>query len=64
MSDCIFGCCSAEASSGFSLILIDPPWENGSAQQKSKYAAYSFAYPFKVTQRFSNDLKLQVHLEF
>ncbi|KAI5656019.1 hypothetical protein M9H77_24812 [Catharanthus roseus] len=27
----------AESDSGFNLILIDPPWENSSAHQKSKY---------------------------
>ncbi|XP_011649609.1 methyltransferase-like protein 2 [Cucumis sativus] len=41
----------AKASSGFSLILIDPPWENGSAQQKSKYPTlpnrYFLALPIK-----------------
>lgn len=53
LSGCIFGCYAAKASSGFSLIVIDPPWENGSAQQKSKYAiAYLFPYHFKVSQRF------------
>lgn len=28
---------AAESDSGFNLILIDPPWENSSAHQKSKY---------------------------
>ncbi|CAK9312634.1 unnamed protein product [Citrullus colocynthis] len=41
----------AKASSGFSLIVIDPPWENGSAQQKSKYPTlpnrYFLALPVK-----------------
>ncbi|XP_023002716.1 methyltransferase-like protein 2 isoform X1 [Cucurbita maxima] len=41
----------ATASSGFSLIVIDPPWENGSAQQKSKYPTlpnrYFLALPIK-----------------
>lgn len=53
MSDYMFGCYAATASSGFSLIVIDPPWENGSAQQKSKYAiAYSFPYHFKSPSVF------------
>ncbi|XP_022144198.1 methyltransferase-like protein 2 isoform X2 [Momordica charantia] len=41
----------ATASCGFSLIVVDPPWENGSAQQKSKYPTlpnrYFLALPIK-----------------
>lgn len=28
---------AAESDCGFNLIVIDPPWENGSARQKSMY---------------------------
>lgn len=27
----------AHADSGFNLIVVDPPWENASAHQKSRY---------------------------
>ena len=32
---------AAESDSGFNLIVIDPPWENGSARQKSVYVLYT-----------------------
>lgn len=68
MSDYIFGCSAATASSGFSLIVVDPPWENGSAQQKSKYVianlSLSFPYHFKINKRFADDFRLPLHLEF
>lgn len=28
---------AADSDCGFNLIVIDPPWENGSARQKSVY---------------------------
>ncbi|XP_031407088.1 methyltransferase-like protein 2 [Punica granatum] len=40
-----------EDSCGFHLIVIDPPWENGSAQQKSRYPTlpnrYFLSIPIK-----------------
>ncbi|CAN1339093.1 Methyltransferase-like protein 2, partial [Linum perenne] len=42
---------TADLSSGFNLILIDPPWENGSAHQKLMYPTlpnhYLFSLPIK-----------------
>ncbi|XWS14616.1 hypothetical protein CRYUN_Cryun35bG0024500 [Craigia yunnanensis] len=41
----------AESDSGFNLIVIDPPWENGSAHQKSVYPTlpnrYFLSLPIK-----------------
>ncbi|OMO87632.1 MT-A70-like protein [Corchorus capsularis] len=41
----------AESDSGFNLIVIDPPWENGSARQKSVYPTlpnrYFLSLPIK-----------------
>ncbi|CAN1126854.1 Methyltransferase-like protein 2 [Linum perenne] len=41
----------ADSSSGFNLILIDPPWENGSAHQKLMYPTlpnrYFLSLPIK-----------------
>ncbi|KAK6239259.1 hypothetical protein QUC31_004728 [Theobroma cacao] len=34
----------AEPDSGFNLIVIDPPWENGSARQKSVYPTLPHRY--------------------
>ncbi|CAN1126860.1 Methyltransferase-like protein 2 [Linum perenne] len=42
---------AADSSSGFNLILIDPPWENGSAHQKLMYPTlpnrYFLSLPIK-----------------
>lgn len=32
--------CAAESSCGFNLIVVDPPWENGSARQKLRYGCF------------------------
>lgn len=41
----------AHADSGFNLIVVDPPWENASAHQKSRYATlpnrYFLSLPIK-----------------
>ncbi|XP_022770651.1 methyltransferase-like protein 2 isoform X2 [Durio zibethinus] len=41
----------AESDNGFNLIVIDPPWENGSARQKSLYptlpSRYFLSLPIK-----------------
>ncbi|KAF7139146.1 hypothetical protein RHSIM_Rhsim07G0236000 [Rhododendron simsii] len=41
----------AESDCGFNLILVDPPWENGSARQKLKYPTlpnrYFLSLPIK-----------------
>ncbi|KAK4274760.1 hypothetical protein QN277_017941 [Acacia crassicarpa] len=34
----------ADADSGFNLIVVDPPWENASAHQKSRYATLPNRY--------------------
>ncbi|XP_048331017.2 methyltransferase-like protein 2 [Ziziphus jujuba] len=41
----------AESDCGFNLIVVDPPWENGSARQKSRYPTlpnrYFLSLPIK-----------------
>ncbi|XP_062158239.1 methyltransferase-like protein 2 isoform X3 [Alnus glutinosa] len=41
----------AESGRGFNLIVVDPPWENGSARQKSRYPTlpnrYFLSLPIK-----------------
>ncbi|KAG7965063.1 hypothetical protein I3843_09G204400 [Carya illinoinensis] len=42
---------AAESCCGFNLIVVDPPWENGSARQKSRYPTlpnrYFLSLPIK-----------------
>ncbi|XVF73714.1 hypothetical protein PTKIN_Ptkin13bG0005000 [Pterospermum kingtungense] len=65
-----------ESDSGFNLIVIDPPWENGSARQKSVYPTlpnrYFLSLPIKqLTHRegalvalwVTNREKLQIFVE-
>lgn len=35
-------CFVAQSVNAFNLIIIDPPWENGSARQKSLYITFPF----------------------